>query len=115
MTPANPDNYQQHSTSTSGELFTKNAIDDGDSDEGESSLEYAQKVCAVKPLVVKPSGMLLTPERKSILKAADSTVPLTDSETDSLPSLPNQDDTIIISDNSNLEAKMLSFKTEDQE
>ena len=115
MTPANPDNYQQPSTSTSGDLFTKNAVDEGDSDEGESSLEYAQNVCTVKPLVVKPPGMLPTLERKSILKAADSTVPLTDSVTDSLPSLPNQDDTIIISDNSNLVAKMLSFKTEDQE
>ena len=115
MTPANPDNYQQPNTSTSGDLFTKNAIDEGSSDEGELSLEYAQKVCTVKPLVVKPPGMLPTPERKSILKAADSTVSLTDSVTDSLPSLPNQDDTIIISDNSNLVAKMLSFETEDQE
>ena len=69
----------------------------------------------MKPLVVKPPGMLPAPERKSILKVADSTVPLTDSETDSLPSLPNQDDTIIISDDSDLEAKMLSFETEDQE
>ena len=80
MTPANPDNYQQPSTSTSGDLFTKNAIDEGDSNEGEWSLEYAQKVCTVKPLVVKPPGMLPTLERKSILKTADSTVPLTDSE-----------------------------------
>ena len=69
----------------------------------------------MKPLVVKPPGMLPTPERKSILKAADSTVPLIDSETDSLPSLQNQDDAITISDDSNLEAKMLSFDTEDQE
>ena len=44
MTPANPDNYQQPSTSTSGDLFTKNAIDEGDSNEGMLSLEYAQKV-----------------------------------------------------------------------
>ena len=36
----------------------------GDSDEGESHLEYAQKVCTMKPLVVKPPGMLPTPERK---------------------------------------------------
>ena len=76
MTPANPDNYQQPSTSISGDLYPKNAIDEGDSDEGEMSLEYAQKVCTVKPLVVKPPGMLPTLERKSILKAADSTVPL---------------------------------------
>ena len=73
MTPANPENYQQPSKSTSGDLFTKNATDEGDSDEGESSLKYTQKVCMVKPLVVKPPGMLPTFERKSILKAADTT------------------------------------------
>ena len=115
MAPANPENYQQPSSSTSGDLFTKNPNDDGDSNEGELSLEYTQKVCTMKPLVVKPPEMLPTLERKSILKAADSTIALTDSETDSLPSLPNQDDAITISDNSDLEAKMLSLDTEDQE
>ena len=43
MLPANPENYQQPSTSTSGNLFTKNATEEGDSDEGESSLEYTKK------------------------------------------------------------------------
>ena len=61
----------------------------------------------MKPLVVKPPGMLPTLERKSILKAADSTVPLTDSGTDSLPSLPNKDDTIITSDDSGSQGTML--------
>ena len=80
------------------------------------SLEYAHKVCTVKPLVVKPPGMLPTPERKGILKP-DSTVHTgeSDTETDSLPSLLSQDDTIIISDDSDLEDKMLSFDTEDKQ
>ena len=125
MTPANPENYQQPSTSTSGDLFTKNATNEGDSDEGEMSLEYAQKVCMVKPLVVRTPRMLPAPERKIILKAADSTqVNDSDicttvwwklSETDSLPSIPNQDNAIIISDDSDLEAKMHSFNTEDKQ
>ena len=115
MTPANPENYQQPSTSTSGDLLAKNVMDEEDFDEGETSVEYAQKVCMVKPLVVGPPGMLPTPERKIILKAADSTVQVNDSETDSLPSIPNHDDAIIISDDSDLEAKMLSFDTENKQ
>ena len=114
MTPANPDNYQQPSTSTSGDLFTKNETDEGDSDEGESSLEYVQKVCS-EAIGGEASRNATNSGRKSIFKAADSTVLLTDSETDSLPSLSNQDDPITISDDSDLEAKMLSFDTEDQE
>ena len=119
MLPANPESYKQPTTSTSGDLFTKNSTEESNSDEGESSLEYAQKVCTVKPFIVKPPGMLPTPERKRILKP-DSTVHTGDSDTDTidtLPSLPNQDDddTIIISDDSDLEAKMLSFNTEEKQ
>ena len=53
--------------------------------------------------------------RRHILKP-DSTI-LTgesDTETDSLPSLLNQDDAITISDDLDLEAKILSFCTEHQ-
>ena len=100
MKPENPENYQQPGTSTSCDLFMKNQTDEGDSDEGELSLEYAQKVCTVKPLVVRPPGMLPTPKSRHILKP-DSTIHTSESntETDSLPSLPNQDDdAITISD-----------------
>ena len=60
--------------------------------------------------------MLPTPKRKGILNP-DSTVHNGESntETDSLASLPNQHDAITISNDSNLEAKMLSFEIEDQE
>ena len=115
MSPANPENYQEPRTSTSGDLFTKNTTDDGDSEEGVKP-RICTKSLYSEAINSEASRVPSNSIKKGILKP-DSTVHAGDSDTEtySLPSLLTQDDAIIMSDDSDSEAKMLSFNTEDKQ
>ena len=101
----------------SKEFFTKEEVTD--SDEGESSAEYARKVCRVNP--IPWNEVLKFPDRNAIKQPMENDGNISDSSTDTLPSLPSLPPSletnglatrICISSDEDLEESMLQLNTE---
>ena len=99
------------------EFFSKEEVTD--SDEGESSTEYACKVCTVN--LTPLNEVLKFPDRNAIKQLMEIDGNISDSSTDTLPSLPSllpsletdgSATTICISSDEDLEESMLQLDTE---
>ena len=96
------------------EFFSKEVVTD--SDEGESSAEYACKVCTVN--LTPLNEVLKFPDRNAIKQPMEIDGNISDSSTDTLPSLPpsletdGSATTICISSDEDLEELMLQLDTE---